>query len=81
MRKRDRVPDDDPLVELLRNHYRKGGYAYERYHERPGRWSCACGAEGTVGRDEHVTTLWRRHLAREIRRHLGDLTTTDGNKG
>lgn len=58
---------------ILRSHYKVGGWAYQSRSwtgsgHRLGRWSCSCGAFGKVHKDEQVTDLHRRHLARELAR-------------
>jgi hypothetical protein len=56
----------DSLTILQRDHYKKGGWAYNNWRGSPGQWTCGCGASGVVLRDESVTTHHRRHVAEVI---------------
>ena len=62
------------FAQVLDSHYKSSSYAPRRGvgmmgdKDRPGLWTCSCGAEGAVHFGQSVTKLHRRHLARELAR-------------
>lgn len=74
----EQAPESDGVaavvLSVLERHYSRYGWAAKGgIPGTPGRWSCACGARGTVPNGERVVQHHRVHLASVIAGALGTL--------
>lgn len=53
---------------VLRDHYKGPGWVWGGgwRRDRPGRWSCSCGAGGELGQGDRITDFHRRHVAQVL---------------